>query len=734
MVSDKLADKFYELYEKDNIKRRKLIRAIFNSMTSPLKQIELFYSFHRPLGYRKDFKWVLNQAIEEDDDNKKRAWTILARYYFDISNVKDIDTLIMFSMKEKVIYDEFSSYLKPIKINSVQAKRDKNNYNKYLKPRNWEAKKDLYKLDYKENLIKLLWKLKEGKLDALWQLFRQLVYDPEKQTNQIEEYSDVINYKGWQILSIEEKDLIVYYSKKYLYEIDPKTEKWFGINNFYRPAAAGYKIIRLLNDYDLEFIKNLPIEILKKWAPIIISYPEYFGTGVDDYPKIIIKFFYDKIPNEMLILLKKLIDIGSQKDERIWIIKKFEYCWDDNVNEIIHDKIIEEDLQMNCFISLISELFNRKYKPTIDFSLDKYLNHFSNDKLKYEKSKVVCKELIYNCLRETWNTLWKIIKTNENFGKELLLNIAYEREDEKKFLMELSELELTELFIWLEEKFPEKNFEKPENYHFVDPREEIENFKFKIINELNQRGNSNALALIIQIKLNFPKLTWLDRIIYESKIIIRQKNWIPLKPIELLTLLEDKNLRFVSDENDLVNIILESLSKLNIEMHGTTPTVKFIWNSEPIKPRSEGDLSDFVKLHLQKDLSKIVVNREVEIRPTVGKSKGENTDLLVQTFVKSNNDFISVIVEVKGSWNRNLKTDMNNQLKSRYLKNNQCRYGIYLVGWFLCDSWDKRDYRFKQNPKMEIENVKKFFNKQAANLTDKEYYIYSYILDCKLNS
>ena len=43
---------------------------------------------------------------------------------------------------------------------------------------------------------------------------------------------------------------------------------------------------------------------------------------------------------------------------------------------------------------------------------------------------------------------------------------------------------------------------------------------------------------------------------------------------------------------------------------------------------------------------------------------------------------VSVIVEVKGCWHPELGTAIESQLAERYLKNNECQHGLYLVGWF----------------------------------------------------
>lgn len=733
IVSGKKADAFEKIFANEDSKRRKLIKAIFDSLTNPLKQVELFYYPARHLAFSKDFKWMLEQSFNEVNENKKRAWVTLSRLYFDQFNIDNINALLTFSQNNPIVFEEYGFYLKPIELNSEEAAKEKKRYEKYLKPRDWSEKRNLYKINYRENVIKCLNRLKEGETKVLWELFFYLVYDPEKKSYAIEDNPDIINYPGWKILSNEEKALIIFECKRYLFEIDPQTENWFGEYPNYRPAKAGYKIIRLFINFDFEFINRLPIEILIKWAPTVVSYPEFLTSEQDDYSKKTTHFFYDKIPGEILSLLKRLLDIETKKDEFVRITKKMEYCWDDNINKILYEKVIEEGLLPNCFSSLLQDILEKDYKPAIDFLITKLKHPLPENDQEYRKFIIASKMLIYFSFRKAWSIIWKLMNEFENFGKDLFLSVAYERLINKNFLKDMNEFELADLFIWFEENFPYSEFEKHQGVYRVGPKEEIKYFKNNIMEELKQRGNNEALIAIENIEQKVPQLPWLNYVLYQAKIITRNKKWIPLKSNELLKILENKNKRYIRDENDLVNIISESLNKLEIELQGESLPVKFIWNNKPVTPKSEGDLSDFIKLHLQRDLSQIIVNREVEIRPTAGSVKGENTDLLVQTF-SNKSDIVSVIIEVKGSWNKNLKTDIAEQLKKRYLKDNQCRYGIYLIGWFLCKSWDKSgDYRFGDNPKMELEEVKQFFVNQAEELTEEGYHLYSCVLDCRLD-
>ena len=166
---------------------------------------------------------------------------------------------------------------------------------------------------------------------------------------------------------------------------------------------------------------------------------------------------------------------------------------------------------------------------------------------------------------------------------------------------------------------------------------------------------------------------------------------------------------------------MDSLQDL---LHGQTPGVQFLWDYQRERktwcPKEETKISDYVAVHLRRDVQDrgIVVNREVGIRPLLDIEPGQITDILVEGVIPSprgeNYDVVQVIVETKGCWNRDLYTAMRSQLVERYLKDNQCRYGLYLVGYFLCDSWDGEDYRKGDCPRKSIDALVCQFDCQAA--------------------
>ena len=145
-----------------------------------------------------------------------------------------------------------------------------------------------------------------------------------------------------------------------------------------------------------------------------------------------------------------------------------------------------------------------------------------------------------------------------------------------------------------------------------------------------------------------------------------------------------------------------------------------------------------MKLHLEEDLKQrgIIANREVQIRSGTGGASGERTDIHVDAVWPVGPggvyDKISVIIETKGCWHPELETAMSTQLVERYLKDNQCQHGIYLVGWFNCPQWDPEDSRRKQAPKYDIEEARMRFKAQAVEISKGAVRIKAFVIDAAL--
>lgn len=187
----------------------------------------------------------------------------------------------------------------------------------------------------------------------------------------------------------------------------------------------------------------------------------------------------------------------------------------------------------------------------------------------------------------------------------------------------------------------------------------------------------------------------------------------------------------MQNENQLVDVVIESLERLEEKLQGETPAAIYLWNKTGrnlYRPKDENELSDFVKIHLDADLRDrgIIINREVEIR------RGQETDIRVDAVAKRGQDTfdrITVIIEAKGCWHRELETAMGEQLLGRYMKENRCDHGLYLVGWFCSDKWDDEDYRKQDAPQCSLEEAQRRLNDQATQLSKGNVRIQAFVLD-----
>jgi len=128
--------------------------------------------------------------------------------------------------------------------------------------------------------------------------------------------------------------------------------------------------------------------------------------------------------------------------------------------------------------------------------------------------------------------------------------------------------------------------------------------------------------------------------------------------------------------------------------------------------------------------------REVQARNLHGRGRGESTDIVVTATPIGDSEAkrpVTVIVESKGCWNKELLTAMQQQLKGRYLIDEGHRCGLYLVAWFKCDAWnDESDTRRRSVPDWTFDLAVAQFDQQAEALSDGDYRLRAVVIDARL--
>ena len=306
----------------------------------------------------------------------------------------------------------------------------------------------------------------------------------------------------------------------------------------------------------------------------------------------------------------------------------------------------------------------------------------------------------------------------------------------------ISEKQSAKLFIWLTDNFPKEEDPIFEGAHMVGPRERVGSYRDRILHNLSAKGTKESIEALKYIQEKIPDQN-IKFYLIEANKNYRQSNWEPLHPLELLLLANNSKSRVILNSDNLLNLITDSLKRLEIILQGDNSLSSTLWDRISYKkgrgkfrPKSEENLSDFIMHHLNNELKIYGISsfREVQLRKPnyiEGGKEGEKTDIFVTYTHPKTKESLEVIIEVKGSWNKNVKINIENQLLERYLKKGNRQYGLYLVGWYNCEAFDHQiDYIGTST----FEEAKQLFYKRANELSRDDKTIKSFVLNCSLRN
>ena len=156
------------------------------------------------------------------------------------------------------------------------------------------------------------------------------------------------------------------------------------------------------------------------------------------------------------------------------------------------------------------------------------------------------------------------------------------------------------------------------------------------------------------------------------------------------------------------------------------PQGRFLWNENQghVTHKSEEDLSDHIQKYLSDMLPQIVSNREVQLNRGRKGRRGARTDIWIDAFEDETSEPLRLCIEVKGSWNYEIKTAFESQLVGKYMGKGGADAGIFLVGWFESKREQKKTCIDKKG------KIAKLLSAQGVELRQKGYKVEPLILDC----
>ncbi len=495
------------------------------------------------------------------------------------------------------------------------------------------------------------------------------------------------------------------------------------------------KLYNLLNQKDL----------IKRSLPYIINYP----IGNNSYNEMkscrieLLKYCINSNEPEFLKTLESIIDTKlsvTNKEIYLEFLEDFYTIDNENLNNMLFVKLSSlvhlEDYtyaEIYIFEHISKYLTIKKYNPCVDFFKSIIKKENTTIQLKAIAAKFLAH---YN--NNTFNIYKDLLENNEEFAKDFISAVSkgcFAMDSYQEDKLNLNSIELAQFFIILEKYYPASEDTYPNG--IVTTRDEITDLRRLIINKSINYGDLEFFNYIKNNSTLNIKAFWISN----AKRNYTRIQYQHINVEDLITVIVKENSNIILNNSHLFDIILKALNEIKSDIRRDAGYLR-VWNEfdRSCCPKDERALSDELKRLLKAKLENIIINREVEISSKIAGSGNDIPDLLVECQTGQSN-VASVIIEVKGCWNKNLRESIETQLCNRYMCDDAgYKYGIYLIGWYWCDKWNE-EYKKDKRKQIKVENrfsetdineMIDYFNERAEKLSNDDKEIKCIVLDLSL--
>lgn len=498
---------------------------------------------------------------------------------------------------------------------------------------------------------------------------------------------DLTEQPRWPTLPAPLRERLVIAARRYLDEADCDSEAWLGTHTLHRPAYAGFRALVLLLRQDPAAIDTLDGAVWREWSPIIAAFPATHGAASWDDKLDLLTRAATVVPDIVFDVITRLVEAASEAGEALSLDRELEILWSPQLAIWLRDALTDGRLGGATAVDVarvLAKLDPDTARPLLHAALTG-----SDDDARIRAGSLL---LAYDTAG-SWPVISQTLVQDPEFGKRLVL--SYVSSYGHHGAPHLEEAVLADLYIWLARQFPMDEDPQFDDAHFVGPREQAGQWRDAILRALQARGTASSVAAIRRAELTLPQYPWLRMTRREAELQTRANTCSPVAPRDLLDVATTPGRRLVNSDAQLLEVVLDALVVIQRRLTGETPESHLLWDTRSGRPKSEDDISDYLLNRLRDLLAGrgVVVNREVQVRRS-GAGIGERTDLRIDAAppdATAENPTISLAIEVKGAWNRQLLSSLRSQLVDRYMRDLNIHRGVYLVVWPDLASWTSTD-------------------------------------------
>ncbi|MCB5206571.1 glycosyltransferase [Methylovorus mays] len=411
----------------------------------------------------------------------------------------------------------------------------------------------------KSIIVDLLNQCHNNNLDAFWRLNLALL---ETSGNRIDEFTGVLAPSpGWDLLSDQERSVVVKEAKHYLYEF-LLDQNFLQPDIHHRPSAAGYRAFRLIFAESPDTYAQIPSNVWASWSLSIISFSSNDSEIEREKHRQITKDCARNAKDEFLTAFKKYLEITSNAYHAVGLIKDF---IDESFLEIIWNWVVSYKPTGQNERVAFQELINNNFPPALDQAYKSLKSiEFNLDPENIDGDLEKASTLIALKPQETWEFLTHLFDTNKEVARELIKHLTNKLYDAPSSV--LTQMHLAQLYVWIESLFERReSIRGPRVLNSVD---HAFSFQENILRRLVAQGTSESVDAIAWLLTQLPEIDWLKYSLTDAKENQRRVEWKPLAPRDAIEQINavQISLPIISDKETILDSAVQPSESLLIEV------------------------------------------------------------------------------------------------------------------------------------------------------------------------
>lgn len=654
--------------------RRRIADVVFRRIPDDATAVTLVdRGPHGPQLLREgDLDWLVDRYRDNAAERQPLGAAFSWMYRHDLPEHRET----LFSLKPgHPLYDDIvGAMVAPIELDSEHADQLRTQWRR----RN-QGRQEPINDDINDRIKELLDDFEKGNVDAFWKLSRLLSVPPGSKRSNDDYKTHITTLRRWESLDEETQRRIVDAARVYLEAGGSNPDCWLGQPVTYWPAEAAYRALVLVDDADPASLDELSADAWREWAPVVVTKTVTSNGGSHETKARLIERAMPHAMEELQNALFAHVASAANRNEHVLVRRELDAVWSDGLAARL--LTLAQQAQDPPLADILDALAINS-PSLVDPLLATWLeaDAVTNNP---ERAVLVGGLVIANPGPVSWPALRAVLDQDVALARQIIESYAMFAAP----VPPLSEGELADLWLWLFTQYPPTEDPNIEGTHAVGPREALGEWRNRILVHLRDLGTPEAVDAMRRITATLPAESWLTHTHTTAKEALRRSQWLRIPPAQLRALAADRRTRLVRTGGDLLEATVESLRSLQNDLQGEHRAAQFLWDTTAHVPKSEDEASDFVAHHLRRDIADqgIIANREVQVRRFVKSGIGQRSDIRVEAHAdpaSGQPTTITVPVEAKLAWNRDVDTAMEDQLLRRYMQPSNSRHGVLLVFWF----------------------------------------------------